>query len=350
MLSSWGEGFGLPTLQAAAVGVVPLACQYTASLELTAGHGQPVRVERYFADQFGIRRAFIAIDEAVEQLERLYSDRRLLAERSAASARFAQAYDWERVVPQWNELLEREGARLRMQARQAGSVSRVTLGARLEGASSPLVKALHGALPHLPDGVRVTLNVVENQAGQLTAEVLRDAYASGHSLTIPVTLPPTDPGLARRRVTGCVYVAGPADVPALRLLSKVFPGLNAWSSTELALGPDRNGQPVVARAIGRGTPDWSRYLAASTLALDLGSVESELPARAAELEVPYIGVGTHPLQQGLWPELTLERAQPEAAARLARDLLTDQSRTVEVCARARRRLAGLTVQGETRCA
>jgi len=342
LLSSWGEGFGLPTLQAAAAGAVPMACEYTTSLELTAGHGEPVRIRRFLPDQFGIRRALVDIDDAVEKLERLYVDRELLAERSAASARFAQGYDWERIVPQWQELIQREGARLRMKARYAGSVSRVTLGARGDGAGNTLARTLRSALPDLPDGVRVTVDVVENKAGQLTGEVLRDAWSSDHCLTIPVTLPATDS--ARRRVIGCVYVAGPDDVPVLRTLSRVFPGLNAWSSAPLPLGPDRNGRPVVARAVARGTSEWTRYLAASVLALDLGSLDPELPARAAEFEVPCIGSCAHPIQEQLWPELTLTPPEPLAAARLARDLLTDQDEAAAICARARERLAAPDVE------
>ncbi len=40
LLASWGEGFDLSTLQAAATGVVPLAPDYAASPELVGEHGE----------------------------------------------------------------------------------------------------------------------------------------------------------------------------------------------------------------------------------------------------------------------------------------------------------------------
>ena len=49
LLCSWGEGFGLPNLQAASTGVVPIAVEYAASRELVEGHG--------FADPGRIRSA-----------------------------------------------------------------------------------------------------------------------------------------------------------------------------------------------------------------------------------------------------------------------------------------------------
>src|SRR5580704_13845730 len=47
VLASSGEGFGLPTLQAAATGAVPIACAYSASQELTEGHGSPLPVAEW---------------------------------------------------------------------------------------------------------------------------------------------------------------------------------------------------------------------------------------------------------------------------------------------------------------
>jgi glycosyltransferase involved in cell wall biosynthesis len=99
LLSSWGEGFGLPNLQACSSGVVPLAADYTASQELVEGHGETIRVKHYVPDQFGLRRALIDMDDAVHKLERLYRDRALLAAKAAAARQFAEAYDWEQVVP-----------------------------------------------------------------------------------------------------------------------------------------------------------------------------------------------------------------------------------------------------------
>jgi glycosyltransferase involved in cell wall biosynthesis len=108
LLSSWGEGFGLPTLQAAAAGVVPMASDYSASRELVGDHGEAIRVERFVVDPVGFRLAIIDIDDAVSKLEHLYRDRARLAAKAEQSRRFALAYDWPRILPQWQDLLQRE--------------------------------------------------------------------------------------------------------------------------------------------------------------------------------------------------------------------------------------------------
>lgn len=96
LLSSSGEGFGLPTLQAAAAGLVPLACDYTASRELVTGHGEPLPARDFMRDQFGIRRALIDVEVAAARLESLYADRERLARQSAAARAFAAPVRLER--------------------------------------------------------------------------------------------------------------------------------------------------------------------------------------------------------------------------------------------------------------
>lgn len=340
LLASWGEGFGLPTLQAAASGVVPLASDYTASRELVLGHGEAIRVRHFLCDQFGLRRALIDIDDAVSKLERLYADRELLQAKSEAAWRFAAAYDWAKVVPQWHELLQRQVPRLRANVRYPAATSRVTLRPHSVDGRLDLAKVLRGVMPSLPDSAQVTLNVVESKAGQLTAEIIQDAQAFQHTLTLPVTLPPTDLQLVKTRVTGCVYLASASDVPVARALSRIFPGLNAWSVAPLDLGPSLlTGDSVPAKVVPVGGPVYRRHLASSTLALDLGGVDPALPALAAEAGVPCIGLVCQAEQVRLWPELSLEVPDPVAAAVLGRWMLTDQGDAADLCARARERLA-----------
>ena len=75
LLASWGEGFGLPTLQAAAAGVVPVAVDYAANRELVLDHGEAVPARHFLPGDFGIRAALIDIDATVARLETLYADR-----------------------------------------------------------------------------------------------------------------------------------------------------------------------------------------------------------------------------------------------------------------------------------
>jgi glycosyltransferase involved in cell wall biosynthesis len=108
LLASLGEGFGLPTLQAAATGVVPMAPDYSANSELVREHGEAIRVHHFWADQFGVRRAFIDMDDATSHLEQLYQDRSRLAAKAQAAYCFAKGYDWQHVVSRWHDLLQRE--------------------------------------------------------------------------------------------------------------------------------------------------------------------------------------------------------------------------------------------------
>ena len=166
LLASAGEGFGLPTLQAAAAGVVPLASDYSASRELVRGHGEALRVKQFVRGQSGVRHALIDIDDAVSRLQRLYQDRPWLVSKSQAAVRFAQSYDWTRIVAQWHDLLARE-------------------------------------VPSLQRRVRSRTD------NALTAETLREVACPGHMLTLPVTLPPVAPQGGQARVIGYVYAAGP---------------------------------------------------------------------------------------------------------------------------------------------
>ena len=339
LLASLGEGFGLPTLQAASAGVVPLASDYTASRELVLGHGEAIRVSHWLEDQFGLRRALIDVDDAVAALERLYGDAELLAAKSRASRSFAEPYDWARIVPQWHDLLQREGARLRLTMRHPAGAYRMTVNSRSLDGPPELAATVRKVLPGLADSTQITFNVVENKAGLLTSEVLRDAQAFERTLTLPVTLPPADPSLTKSRVTGCVYAASVRDVPVLRALSRIFPGLNVWSQEPLDLGLSSTGERTVwSKAVPAGSAAFMRHLAASTLALDLGGAEPTLAAEAARLCVPCIGLARREGQRTLWPELSLTEADTAEATGLARWMLTDQGAAADVCARARQQL------------
>lgn len=342
LLASWGEGFGLPTLQAASVGLVPMASDYTASRELVRGHGEPVRVRHLLSDQFGLRRALIDVDDAVGRLERLYRDPAMLAAKSQAARRFAEPYDWSRVVPQWDELLRSEVPRLRTRVRQPTVASRLTLSPRSTEGPAALVIAVRGIFPTLPESVQVSVNVVQSRAGELMTGVLRDASTFEHTLRIPVTLPPNDVRVAKSRVPGCVFLASERDAPVARRLAQIFPGLNAWSTVPFEIGAGRvAGRPVQVKVVPAGGQACRQHLAASTLALDLGGVDPHLPALAAAWKVPCLGLRAHGDQSFLWPDLSLDGSDPEAAVRLGRWMLTDQGDAAGLCALATERLAAM---------
>jgi glycosyltransferase involved in cell wall biosynthesis len=344
LLSSWGEGFGLPTLQAASAGVVPMACDYTASRELTFGHGEPLRVADFILDGFGTRRALVDIDYAAERLHALYGDHQLLAEKSRAARAFALGYQWPTVVAQWDELLRARVPALREATRRAVGASRVTLDQT--GLTGPrgLTRALGSSGLRFPEGAQVTLSVVQAKAGELTSEVLRDAADAEQTLTLPPTRSSWAPAPARRE-TGLVFVGGDADIALVRALARIFPGLRAWSCRSLDLGiGSASGRPVRTAATPIDAPQFQHRLAATTLALDCGGGVPELRERAARWGVPCIGPATSATQLGIWPELAFAPSDGQEAFRLARAMLTDQGASERICALALQRLESVHQQ------
>jgi hypothetical protein len=337
LLASYGEGFGMPTLQAAAAGAVPMSAAYSANRELLKGHGEAIRV-RYFArDRSNMRCALIDIDDAVRRLERLYHDRALLESKSKAARRFAEAYDWGCIVPQWHDLLEREVARLRAaRSRHAATSSRWSNRLPRRVDDSYRFTGMRAARQRLPNELRAKIKELESKGEYLSADIGRDLSNFGSPFTIPVTLPPVDPVLSQIRVTGRVYLASAADVPVFQRLSLIFPGLSAWSAA--ALDPivegRRDSRP---KLVPVSSSEFRAFLAASTLALDIAALESPLPRQTAELGVPLVGVNCYADQQWLWPDLTLETSDIRTASEKCRWMLTDQAGMVAACALARKR-------------
>jgi glycosyltransferase involved in cell wall biosynthesis len=340
LLTSWGEGFGLPTLQAAACGVVPMASDYTASRELTEGHGESIRVRDFIPDEFGIQRALIDPDDAVSRLDGLYQDRGLLAARSAASARFALDYAWDRVIDEWDRVLRQEMPRAHQHLARPVTTSRVTLVPDAGEGPSTLNRMVRQAVPGMPDGATVTMKVAESKPGEFISELFRDAGRLDRRLTIPVTLPVDGHPEAKGRTTGLTYLAGPRDVDAFLLLLLLFPGLAAWSTVPLDLGYDGDTGTPRRAVVVEGAAGYRRALAQSTLALDLEGTDGLLPELSAELGVPCVRLRT---EEGLrlWPELALDKTDPAGAARVARVVLTDQGVAQSACASAKKSLVAL---------
>jgi glycosyltransferase involved in cell wall biosynthesis len=258
--ASSGEGFGLPTLQAAAAGAVPIAGAYSASLELVEGHGEPIAIADWSETEFGIRRALIDVDDAAARLGRLYDDRELLRKRSAESHEFARAYDWENVIGMWHELLAstaRSSARVR--PREPEIVHVETLPA-LRGAS-------------------VTVKRVERPFGRLEAAIVADARQQTSDVRMPVMPKACEVGGVRvPRRFGRVCVA-PGSALEFLALRRIFPRLEGWS-------PHRIEEELEVEHVA--DPEDARYeLAQSILLLDLEQeLDEETRAEAGLYGVP----------------------------------------------------------------
>jgi hypothetical protein len=314
LLASSGEGFGLPTLQASATGVVPLAPDYTANRELVLGHGETVNISHFLLNQFGQRYALIDIDDAVSKLEKLYKDRELLACKSQVAREFALSYDWKRILPQWDELLQSEILRRRT---RYSSVH--TSGTPLdEQESSPNL---------VPE---------DGKVDKLVARLNQDMQLE-HAITIPVTLPLMK---SKQRIPGYVYAASQCDVPTVLALRRIFPGLKVWSTVQLDFGSlVPNDKPLQTKVVQANSVEYRPHLAMSTCSLDMAGFDPALPTNAAKLGVPCIGLVQQREQALLWPKLSLEKPDPMMAAALGRQMLTDQGVATDLCLAARQHLA-----------
>ena len=284
--ASSGEGFGLPTLQAAAAGAVPMAGAYSASLELVEGHGEPIAIADWSETEFGIRRALIDVDDAAARLVALYEDRDRLRDQSAQAHEFAKGYDWAKVVRMWDELL--------------ASIARSPARGRPREPEVVHVETL----PSL-GGASITVKRVERPFGRLEAAIVADARRQTSDVRLPVMPKACEVGgvrVPRRFGRVCVGLGSALAFLALR---SIFPRLEGWS-------PRPGEEELLVTYVS--DPDEARYeLAQSILVLDLEEeLDEETLAEAALYGVP------------------IARSVPEARA-----LLTDSALVARVVRQAR---------------
>jgi glycosyltransferase involved in cell wall biosynthesis len=281
VLTSLGEGFGIPTLQAAACGVPAAAVDYSANRELIEGHGLLFPVAGCQADDEGIGRALIDVESSVALLEGAYDDRARLQRWGEQARAFSLAYEWRQVLRQWNDLLETV-------------------------ASGDALASNHES----PQGERPPHPFADTRALVDEPECPR--------LDIPLSrTTPLRPGAPRpAQRWGAIYLApspstgapGPLSIALFERLGEIF-------------------QLCQARA-----------LAEAVLAIDLDGSDPELPSRGAALGVPVIALATNPSQRLLWPDAALDSAEPGPALKLGRWILSDYLTAVRLTAEADRRL------------
>lgn len=318
LLASSGEGFGLPTLQAAAAGAVPMASDYSASRELVRGHGEAIDISEWSENEFGIRRALIDVDDAVRKLAMFYEDRKLLAERSKRAAQFAVAYDWTKVLDQWDELL-------RSVANNSRRMSRVV-------ATQALPDSLVSKyLPSVPAG-SVKVNVVEHKFGRLEAGIIADTKGHLSDVRIPAIQKACEVG-GVRVVRSPAYIGiAPGDEAIFSELKSIFPILGGWVPVQ---GSREAETPEGLSHVSLDSWEEARYdLAQSVLLFNVhGGLPDATLLDSALYGVPCIGWQRSEAQQILWPELIAE--DDADAVRLARILLTNSAALRKLAARGR---------------
>ncbi|MFG1605024.1 glycosyltransferase family 4 protein [Actinoplanes sp. NPDC049265] len=304
LLSSYGEGFGLPTLQAAAAGVVPIAVAASASRELVGTHGVAVPVESTMRDEFGLVRTLLDTRAAATAIAALHEDPSELADRSARSRAFAQGYSWEDIAGSWERCLRAAPARRR--AVRSRTYAFVAGAAPDPAVPTPLRSALAPAVAGLPEGASVEVRVTERRHGEAAGRIRVAAFTEGDELSIPVRLPPLLPG-ARRAHVGWV-LAGPGSLAALAPLQTVFPGTRIAVTT-----------PALDITTGERLPLEELVAALPSYALVADHAADACPGldlACAVVGVPYHGPSPW------WPPVTGE-VEPDDVSALRR-LLTDQ--------------------------
>lgn len=115
--STMSEGFGLSTLESAACGTPSIMPNHSANIELVEGHGWLTKTLKMsnnvdaiissnqaeveygypFPDQYDIEMAMLDA----------YNNREKLADYSKKGVEFAKDYDWFKVLPLWDQVLEK---------------------------------------------------------------------------------------------------------------------------------------------------------------------------------------------------------------------------------------------------
>lgn len=284
LLVSGGEGFGLPTLQAAATGTVPMACAYSASLELTEGHGEPLPVSSWAETQVGIRRALIDVGHAARRLSAYYTDPNLLHARSLASRKFAEEYPWDRIVLQWDRTLR----------------SLVEVG----------VSRRHSAISLSPGCTRLN----DEKRTPHKQGILFMNHHLRSELRIPAA--PAD------KPTGHILL-GFDDIELLFKLRTVFPIVQGWvvcktnHQVPLALGLMRLDESNLSAQYQ--VLEWCSLVVNTS-----GELTLQVLRRAASLGIPCVGSSRQKYQAEVWPELVSEDF--DSTLRVARKLLSDPSK------------------------
>lgn len=318
LLASSGEGFGLPTLQAAAAGAVPMAGDYSASRELVKGHGEAIDIAEWSENEFGIRRGLIDIDDAVSKLAMFYDDRELLAQRSRRAVEFAAAYDWNKVLDQWDDLLRPMASHNRRIARAP--------------VAQPLPNNLASRYVPQVDGASVKVSVVERKFGRLEAGIIADTKGQLSDVRIPAIQKSCEVG-GVRVVRSPAYVGvAPGDEDIFLKLKEIFPILMGWVARPADSSRDAQ-EGLSYLALDRS--EEARYdLAQSVLLFNVhGGFSDAILMDSALYGVPCIGTGQSEAQQTLWPELALDNGTD--AVQMARNLLTNAARLRSLAARGR---------------
>ena len=110
-LSTSGEGFGIPTIEAMACEVPVVVTDYTTTQELVMDNGQcglPVKICGELTGSWCVERAIMDVEDGAKQLTKLYNDRELCKKLGKVGReKVLKYYTWDVVHPMWDRLIAR---------------------------------------------------------------------------------------------------------------------------------------------------------------------------------------------------------------------------------------------------
>jgi len=110
LLTSKAEGLSIPLLEAMSVGIPTLVTDCTGMKELTSeGRGNTIDIEYgKYRDPFGNGyRYFPSLDDGIEKLYRIYSDKDMVAEQVKKAREYMETRTWENTANQVEKTIEK---------------------------------------------------------------------------------------------------------------------------------------------------------------------------------------------------------------------------------------------------
>lgn len=109
LLTTSGEGFGVPIIEAMACEVPVIATDYTTTQELLIEDGEcgiPVKLSSELTGSWNVERAIMSDDDAVKVLKELYDNPELRIKLGKmGKEKVDKLYNWEKVGRDWNDLI-----------------------------------------------------------------------------------------------------------------------------------------------------------------------------------------------------------------------------------------------------
>lgn len=109
-LTTSGEGFGIPIIEAMACGVPPVVTDYTTTQELLIEDGvcgTPVKLASELTGSWNVERAIMNDDDGASALEYLYNNPKIREEYGKVGIeKVNKLYNWKTIGEEWNKLIE----------------------------------------------------------------------------------------------------------------------------------------------------------------------------------------------------------------------------------------------------